>query len=68
VLDVAEAGQRILMVSYGSGAGADAFDLLVTPRIAEVRGAAPSTLDYVRRREPIDYAQYVRVRRKLATH
>jgi hydroxymethylglutaryl-CoA synthase len=68
VLDVAQPGQRILMVSYGSGAGADAFDLVVQPRILEVQGAAPATRDYVRRRTQIDYAQYVRMRRKLATH
>jgi hydroxymethylglutaryl-CoA synthase len=68
VLDVAQPGQRILMVSYGSGAGSDAFDLTVTERVLETRGLAPATQDYVRRRVPIDYAQYVRMRRKLATH
>lgn len=68
VLDVAEPGQRILMVSYGSGAGADAFDLRVTPRIFDAQGAAPATYDYIRRRVPVDYGQYVRMRRKLATH
>jgi len=68
VLDVAEPGQRILTVSYGSGAGSDAFDLRVTERIREVRGLAPATWDYIRRRVPIDYAQYVRMRRKLAEH
>jgi hydroxymethylglutaryl-CoA synthase len=68
VLDCAKPGQRILMVSYGSGAGSDAFDLQVTDRIVEVQDAAPTTRDYIRRREPIDYAQYVRLRRKLATH
>lgn len=68
VLDVAEPGQRILMVSYGSGAGADAFDLRVTPRIVDAQGAAPATYDYIRRRVPVDYGQYVRMRRKLATH
>jgi hydroxymethylglutaryl-CoA synthase len=67
VLDVAKPGQRILMVSYGSGAGADAFDLLVTPRIVEVQHSAPMTRDYIARRVVIDYAQYVRMRRKLAT-
>ena len=30
ILDVAKAGDRILMVSYGSGAGSDALDLRVT--------------------------------------
>ncbi len=68
VLDVARPGQRILMVSYGSGAGSDAFDLVVQPRILEVRHAAPATRDYIQRRTLIDYAQYVRLRRKLATH
>lgn len=68
VLDEAQPGQRILMVSYGSGAGADAFDLLVTDRIVEAKKRAPATRDYIKRRVPIDYAQYVRMRRKLASH
>ena len=68
VLDVAEPGQRILVVSYGSGAGSDAFDLTVAERIREVQGVAPATRDYILRRKPIDYAEYVRYRRKLATH
>ena len=68
VLDIARPGQRILVVSYGSGAGSDAFDLAVTDRILEVQGLAPTTRDYISRRTPIDYAQYVRMRRKLATH
>ena len=68
VLDEAQPGQRILMVSYGSGAGSDAFDLLVTERLTVARNSAPSTRDYIKRRVPIDYAQYVRMRRKLASH
>ncbi len=68
VLDEARPGQRILMVSYGSGAGSDAFDLLVTDRIVDAQLRAPKTRDYIRRRTQIDYAQYVRLRRKLATH
>lgn len=68
VLDVARPGQRILVVSYGSGAGSDAMELRVTDRILEIQQAAPTTRDYIRRRVPIDYAQYVRLRRKLATH
>jgi hydroxymethylglutaryl-CoA synthase len=67
VLDVAQPGQRILMVSYGSGAGSDAFELLATERLVEVQHLAPTTREYIRRRTPIDYAQYVRLRRKLAT-
>ena len=65
-LDVAEPGDRILMVSYGSGAGSDAFDILVTERIAERRDRAPKVRDYVARRTEIDYALYARYRGKLA--
>ena len=68
VLDEAKPGQRILMVSYGSGAGSDAFDLLVTNHIVDVQHRAPTTRDYIRRRVQIDYAQYVRMRKKLAQH
>jgi hydroxymethylglutaryl-CoA synthase len=65
ILDVAEPGDRILMVSYGSGAGSDAFDIRTTDRLPEVRGLAPSTEDYIARRTEIDYATYTRFRDKL---
>ncbi len=61
-LDIAQPGDRILMISYGSGAGSDAFDLRVTERINEVRDRAPKTRDYIDRRTVIDYATYVRYR------
>jgi len=66
ILDVAKPGDRILMVSYGSGAGSDAYALRVTDAIEERRALAPSTANYISRRTPISYAQYVRFRRKLA--
>ncbi len=62
ILDIARPGDRILMVSYGSGAGSDAFDILVTERIEVVRDRAPRTQDYIDRRTPIDYATYCRYR------
>jgi hydroxymethylglutaryl-CoA synthase len=65
-LDIAEPGDRILMVSFGSGAGSDAFDLLVTDKLPERRMRAPLTQDYIARRTEIDYATYVRIRGKLA--
>jgi hydroxymethylglutaryl-CoA synthase len=65
ILDVAKAGDRILMVSYGSGAGSDAFDLVVTERIESVRNRAPATRAYINRRTVIDYATYCRFRDKL---
>ncbi len=65
ILDMAQPGDRILMVSYGSGAGSDAFDILVTERINSVRKLAASTRDYINRRTVIDYATYCRYRGKL---
>lgn len=65
-LDVAEPGDRILMVSFGSGAGSDAFDIRVTDRLPARRDRAAKTQDYIARRTEIDYATYVRYRGKLA--
>ncbi len=67
ILDVAQPGDRIFMVSFGSGAGSDAFAFEVTPAIAERRDRAPRTEDYIRRRTEIDYGLYVRYREKLHT-
>lgn len=65
VLDVAEPRQRILLVSFGSGAGSDAFSWVVTDAIHARRHFAPHTRDYIARRQEIDYALYVRYRKKL---
>ncbi len=64
-LDIANPGDRILMVSYGSGAGSDAFDITVTGLIGAKQALAPTTQDYVARRVEIDYATYCRYRGKL---
>jgi len=66
ILDIAKPGDRILMVSFGSGAGSDAFDIRVTDLIGERRDKAPKTQDYIARRTEIDYGTYVRYRGKLA--
>ena len=66
VLDIAKPGDRVMVVSFGSGAGSDAFALTVTERIDERRALAPQTADYIARRTQIDYATYVRYRGKLA--
>jgi hydroxymethylglutaryl-CoA synthase len=65
VLDQARPGDRILLVSFGSGAGSDAFSLVATDAVEERRLRAPQTRDYVRRRQEIDYATYARFRKKL---
>ena len=66
VLDVADPGDRILLVSYGSGAGSDSISLHVTEHILERRELAPRTEDYINRRTEIDYATYARFRGKLS--
>jgi len=68
VLDEARPGDRVLLASFGSGAGSDAFSFVVTDLIAERQGLAPSTQSYVARRKPIDYALYARYRKKLIMH
>jgi hydroxymethylglutaryl-CoA synthase len=65
ILDIAKPGDRIFMVSFGSGAGSDAFSLTVTERILERRDLALHTQAYIRRRTQIDYATYARYRGKL---
>ncbi len=65
VLDVAEPGERIMVVSFGSGAGSDAMSFVVNECIGERRHRAPVTADYIARRTVIDYATYLRYRGKI---
>lgn len=65
ILDIAAPGDRILVVSFGSGAGSDAFSISVTDKILERRDLAPHTQAYISRRTEIDYATYTRLRGKL---
>ena len=65
-LDVAKKGDKILMVSYGSGAGSDGFILEVTSRIEEVRDLAPKTRTQLEENKTyIDYGTYVKYRGKI---
>ena len=67
-LDKAKPGDRLLLASFGSGAGSDAFSFIVTDKIDKVHGRAPSTLSYVHREEKIDYARYARWRKKIVMY
>ncbi|MHA2298174.1 MAG: hydroxymethylglutaryl-CoA synthase [Candidatus Hodarchaeales archaeon] len=67
VLDIAEPGQRILMISYGSGAGSDAFSFVTTDRLVEVRDLAPLVTDYVNYKQNINYAEYAKHRGKIVS-
>lgn len=65
-LDISKPGDMILMVSYGSGAGSDAFIFRVTKRIDEVRDLAPRTrylLDT--NKNYLEYGVYAKYRRKI---
>jgi hydroxymethylglutaryl-CoA synthase len=65
VLDEAKPEDKILLVSFGSGAGSDAFALRATEKITERQAQATKTKDYIARRTQIDYATYARLRGKL---
>jgi len=66
ILDIAKPGQRILMVSYGSGAGSDGFLYRVTDRIGEVQDLAPKTTDYLDKNQVyLDYGTYAKYRGKI---
>ena len=64
-LDIADPGDRILLTSFGSGAGSDSFDITVTDKLLERRDKALKTQDYIARRVEIDYATYARYRGKI---
>ncbi len=66
VLDVAEPDDRILVTSFGSGAGSDSFVLRVTERLPQVRDRAPTVramLDAPHRY--LTYGEYARYREKI---
>jgi len=65
VLDQANPNDRIVMTSFGSGAGADSFCFKVTDNIGNKKNLASTTQDYIQRVEYIDYATYCKIRGKL---
>lgn len=58
VLDAAKVGDRVLVVSYGSGAGSDALSF----RIVSDRKAPFSVAKEGARKEYIDYVQYLKIK------
>ncbi|WP_295721260.1 hydroxymethylglutaryl-CoA synthase [uncultured Methanobrevibacter sp.] len=65
ILDHAKAGDRLFIVSYGSGAGSDAFVMEVNDRIEEVRDLASKTEDYIATKKYVDYAVYAKYKGKI---
>jgi hydroxymethylglutaryl-CoA synthase len=65
-LDEAKPGELILLVSYGSGAGSDAFIFRATERLLEVRDLAPRTRKQLDEHKMyIEYGTYAKFRRKI---
>lgn len=60
ILDIAQPGDRILLASFGSGAGSDAFCLHV--KAAAPKSGVWGTQDYVKRRRQVSYAEYTRLK------
>lgn len=69
VFDVAGPGKTIFMVSYGSGAGSDAFLWKTTPKLSEIqkrRQKSDMTVaSQIGKKENIDYAQYLKQTHKI---
>lgn len=66
VLDVAKPGDKIFMVSYGSGAGSDGFIFTVTDEIKKVQGKAPFTRPQLdENKRYLSYGEYAKFRRKI---
>jgi len=65
VLDKAKPGERILMTSFGSGAGSDSFSIKVTDKIKDKATLAKTTQEYLDNKKHIDYATYCRFTGRL---
>lgn len=66
VLDVIKPGEKVFMVSFGSGAGSDGFIFEATEKISEIQDKAPKVWDMLND-DPIylDYGKYVAFRKKI---
>ena len=65
VLDEAKPGERIFVVSYGSGAGADGFDITVNEHIEVFRDRISEKVrDRIAKYQIIDYGTYAKYLKK----
>lgn len=63
VLDIAKPGDRILMASYGSGAGSDAYSFVATGQLPEKRSRQRFTVEYQAKNKFLAYVDYNTYRR-----
>ncbi len=65
-LDQSEPGDKILVTSYGSGAGSDSFDITVTENIENIEEQdVPKVQEVMSDKEFISYAKYAKFREKI---
>jgi hydroxymethylglutaryl-CoA synthase len=65
-LDVADPGDLVLITSFGSGAGSDAFVLRATELLPERRSRAPTVRSMLEgKRRYLTYGQYAKYREKI---
>src|SRR3990170_1626935 len=63
VLDIAKPNDRIVIVSYGSGAGSDAYSLMVTNQILGKRSRQKFTIRHQAENKNVEYVDYETYRR-----
>jgi hydroxymethylglutaryl-CoA synthase len=63
-LDIAKPEDKILVVSYGSGAGSDAFIIEVTDNIKR-RHSGLKLKEMIAKKQYIDYVSYIKHRKKI---
>jgi len=65
VLDIAKPNKKIFMVSYGSGAGADAFYIKTTKLLLEKRKKGKTVKQMIEDKKMITYVEYLKRTKKI---
>jgi len=63
ILDIAKPNERILITSYGSGAGSDAYSLITTSQLLDKRLRQKLTVKYQAENPFLEYVDYTTYRR-----
>jgi hydroxymethylglutaryl-CoA synthase len=63
ILDIAKPNERILITSYGSGAGSDAYSLITTNQLLDKRSRQKLTVKYQAENPFLEYVDYTTYRR-----
>jgi hydroxymethylglutaryl-CoA synthase len=65
ILDWAEAGERIGVIDYGSGAGCDTWSLVTTEALAEKRPTEGTVMSLLDEKIMVDYSTAMKYEHKL---